>query len=353
MTLHNRRPYLDFLRILACFLVIFNHMCGYSAYQRSTNPFQSFLYMGFTMFTRINVPIFFMISGALLLSKDISYRDLFFKKISRIASALICASLVIYLFSVRTDFSRFDLIDFLRKLLLGKHAGAYWYLYAYLGFLITLPFMRKIAKQFSHADFILFIAVHFLFSTFLPLFNYILEYNGIPSVFVTSHLAVPLMTTKAFFYPLMGYYIDRVFDITKINKRNVWILPGILFMSIVVPSAVTYHQGIRTGYTQQFVQTFDYTAAIATFLLVKYLFVSVKPFSECAGFHRILYLLGSLTFGIYLIDPILKKLENHFATVVAIQEPILYSLIWCLFSMTICGAITSLFKKIPLIKQLL
>ena len=353
MTLTNRRSYLDFLRIIACFLVIFNHLRGYSAYQQSTNAIQAFYYMGHTMFTRINVPIFFMISGALLLSKDINYKDLFLKRIFRIIGALFCASLVMYLVSIRKNIFSFDIVVFLRKLLSGGHAVEYWYLYAYLGFLVTLPFMRRIAKQFSHADFIILLIVHFVFSTFMPLFNYVIGNFGISSVSVSSDFSVPLMSIKAFFYPLIGYYIDQVFDSSKLNKRNIWILPGVILAGIIVSSCFTYHQGITSGYTQHFVQTFDYTTAISVFLLVKYLFVNVKTIRECNILHRIVSSLGSLTLGIYLMAPALKIFGKYFDAVVTTQDPILHSIIWCLFSMTVGGAITFGLKKIPLINKLL
>ena len=64
----KRKTYLDVLRILACFLVIFNHRRGYTAYQNTTDMLSAFYYMFYTMVTRINVPLFFMISGSLLLS---------------------------------------------------------------------------------------------------------------------------------------------------------------------------------------------------------------------------------------------------------------------------------------------
>lgn len=353
MMLSNRRPYLDVLRILACFLVIFNHLSGYIAYQQSTNAIQAFYYMGYTMFTRINVPIFFMISGSLLLSKDIKYKDLFFNRIIRIIGALFSASFVLYLFSIIKDLSSFSLVVFLEKLLAGKHSGTYWYLYAYLGFLVTTPFLHRIAKQFSHADFNLLFSFHFIFATFIPLLNYVLSSMGIPTIRVSNDFNLPLMTLKAFFYPLIGYYIDHVFDISKLNKRNIWILPAIILIGSTISSCFTYHQGISSGYTQDFVQTFDYTTAISVFLLVKYLFVNVRIIRNCTTVHLIASSLASLTFGIYLIDPALKYIIKYFNAVVTTQNPISYSIIRCLFSMAVGGSITFVFKKIPLINKLL
>lgn len=350
----NRRVYLDFLRILACFLVIFNHLRGYSAYQQATSSLQAFYYMGYTMFTRINVPIFFMISGSLLLSKDIHYKDLILKRITRILAVLLCASFAVYLImEVRKDIGSFDLIIFFRRLLKGEHASAYWYLYAYLGFLVSLPFLRRIAKQFSCADFIWFLAVHFIFSTLLPLGNYVLGQFGISGIAISSDFNAPLMVLKAFFYPLVGYYIDQVFDISRINRKNVWFLLGILLVGIAVSSAFTYHQGINGKYTQEFVQTFDYSSAIAVFLLVKHLFVNVQAIQKCSALNRAVTFVGPLTFGIYLMDPVLKVVGKYFNMAITTSDPILYSVLWCLFSMSIGGLVTFCLKKIPIVKNLL
>lgn len=352
--MNNRRTYLDMLRIIACFLVIFNHLSGYLAYQHSENAVQAFYYMGFTMFTRINVPIFFMISGSLLLSKDTSYKELFSKRILRIVLTLLCASFVAYVVSIRKNITSFDFTDFFTKLLSGKHVNAYWYLYAYLAFLLMLPLFRRIAKQFDHKDFILLVALHFVFFTFLPLSNYVLGKLGLPKMSVASDFSVPLANTKALFYPLIGYYIDQVFDISKLNRKNVWILPGVIIFGIAVSSVFTYYQGIHNKFTQDYVQSFDYTTAIAVFLLVKYIFTNSKALSQCRFLHRVITLIGSLTLGIYLMDPVLKMVAvNRFKKVITTSDPIAYSLIWCVFSMLVCGIVTYGLKKLPVIKKLL
>ena len=65
----KKKTYIEFMRIIAIALVIFNHLPGYTMYQYADGNIQ-WIYMIITMITRINVPIFFMISGALLLNKQ-------------------------------------------------------------------------------------------------------------------------------------------------------------------------------------------------------------------------------------------------------------------------------------------
>ena len=80
--------YFDALRILAILLVIFNHLPGYTLYQTCAGP-KAWLYMLITMLTRINVPLFLMVSGALLLGRSESVPRLLRHRALRIVGAIV------------------------------------------------------------------------------------------------------------------------------------------------------------------------------------------------------------------------------------------------------------------------
>lgn len=62
----KEKVYLEYLRIIACALVIYNHLSGWTLYI-ITDGIPQYIYMILSVITKINVPIFFMITGALLL----------------------------------------------------------------------------------------------------------------------------------------------------------------------------------------------------------------------------------------------------------------------------------------------
>ena len=67
----------DLMRIIACNLVIFNHMDGYSSFQQTSPGWKTWICMVPAMITRINVPLFFMIGGALLLNDRVeTYQEI-------------------------------------------------------------------------------------------------------------------------------------------------------------------------------------------------------------------------------------------------------------------------------------
>jgi len=138
----TKRVYLELLRILCAGLVIFNHIPGYTLYQTISGP-KRIPCLFLTMFTRINVPVFFMITGALLLDRQEDYRTVFRKRVVRILSLIVIAQSAYYCcawFSdnyLRQRETAFSFGALLRGILSGnKGAEAYWFLYSYLGLML-------------------------------------------------------------------------------------------------------------------------------------------------------------------------------------------------------------------------
>ncbi|MDE6212988.1 MAG: acyltransferase, partial [Lachnospiraceae bacterium] len=65
----TKKVYYEWIRLIACFFVIFNHLKGYVLFMNASGIKQAF-YMVLSAITKINVPLFFMVSGALLLEKQ-------------------------------------------------------------------------------------------------------------------------------------------------------------------------------------------------------------------------------------------------------------------------------------------
>ena len=345
----TRKSYLDFLRIIACFFVIFNHSEGYLAFQTADNTLGCFISMFLAMLSRINVPLFFMISGSLLLDRDIGYKEIFSKRLPRFVLVTVVCSVLVYL-AIFSSAPGAGTEDFIRKFLSADIAIGLWYLYAYIGFLCMLPFLRAIAKHLTTGMFFALLVLHALFSTCLPIVNYLLSANALYPVKLTADFQVPLMTTKAIFYPLLGYYLDHKFEIRTIKSKHVWFFSIVIVISIFTASAFTYHQGIRKGFTQDFVQLLDYVLAISIFLLVKYWFANAKKMTA----SKAIPFVGVLTFGIYLLDPVCEKLLIKLLnSIVPVSQPLLNGLCWSILSMLCGGFITWVLRRIPVMRKIL
>lgn len=91
----ERVVYLDAMRIIAIFFVLFNHSSEYSLYQTSGGP-EQWIYMFIAIVTRINVPLFLMISGTLLLDKEESYKLLLGKRVLRFSLVIVLFEFGLY-----------------------------------------------------------------------------------------------------------------------------------------------------------------------------------------------------------------------------------------------------------------
>lgn len=362
MNIENKRAYFECMRILACGLVIFNHVGGYGLYMISSGWKQIF-YMCLTMITRINVPIFFMISGALLLSKKDSVQNVWKKRIPKIVEVLLLFDgiiLIVYKLLAIRNHNEYEIsiekyiMGFLKNELDGT--GAYWYMYAYVGFLVMLPFLQRVAKELSKAEVLMLIILHVIANSFLPMINIGLSTIGIESAGIDSNFQVPFAFEKAFFYPLIGYYLECNVDINKLKRKYIIGLVIAGSIGIGLSNMCTYYEGITTGtFTQNYVQLFDYLTAIITFLLIKYIFVVWKPTWNDGMQGKIICTVGSLTLGIYMLDPILKViLGSGYNNWASPRFPtLLVSIGWILISMTLGGCITYIMKKIPGIRRIM
>ena len=74
---------IDLLRILACLMVVFIHVSAFGMLS-GVGSFNWHIGNIYDSLVRSAVPLFVMISGAFLLSKNISYKEIFSKYILRI-----------------------------------------------------------------------------------------------------------------------------------------------------------------------------------------------------------------------------------------------------------------------------
>ena len=135
----NKRDFsLELMRIIAIFFVVFIHTGDSGYFLFSTFEVGSFwywFYMPISIFSKFAVPIFFMISGAVLLKKEESITTILKKRVLRIGIDILAVNLIYYVFDLingNIPFLGFsNLIDFGMLLLSGKIRPFIWFLYSY------------------------------------------------------------------------------------------------------------------------------------------------------------------------------------------------------------------------------
>ena len=304
----NKIVYVELLRILAIFFVIFNHtnQRGYVHFTLyEIGSFEYWFYMLFSLIAGISVPVFFMISGMFLLGKNEESIGYVWKhRIPKYVFVLLFFSLFQYLRINGFDFHAVSLKEYL---LLTYSSGViipYWYLYVYIAFLIALPFIRKMAKDITEHEFLYIVGLYILFNGIICILQFVLS-NG--TIYLNVNLPPAVLFHNIIFYPLIGYYLGK--KKTTVNSKTLLVCFILFLISILLTAYITDYKIRLTGELGEGTVSTFYGSTrplqvIFIFLFVRKVFENKKL--PCV-LEKVILSIGKCTFGIYLIEEALRE----------------------------------------------
>ena len=205
-------PYLHFLRTAAILFVIMLH--SYSPYFTDAAHYDTrtwFVMLFLNAFSRAGVPLFFMMSGYLLMSdkRSLDVGSFYKKRLPRIVVPLVIYSVIFYAYDCISGAQTFGVFDFLSKLFSAHNGGMryhLWYLYTLIGFYLVTPFLKRIVDNCTRKQLWTFQTVAVFFTAIMPII----------------HLTTPIYVYM--FDPLfngyMGYFIfGYVLGTADVDKK--------------------------------------------------------------------------------------------------------------------------------------
>ncbi len=330
----KRICYLDLLRIIACFLVLFNHTLGYIncfKYDDGTSFVSVLPQLFIGMLIKVNVPLFFMISGTLLLGRDMTIKDTTRKAIRFFVILLIfsIAANIVYT-------GHFYIPGFVRNFASATvdGAGPYWYLYSYIAILLMAVFLRHIAANMTLEETGYIILVRLIVTGLLPMVILFLNRKMDSNMYIAHEFNPVLMVVDCVFYPLAGFGLDRLTDIKKIGTKGLCALVCLFFGANILESFLTWYAGASNVFSG-----FDFVMTIALFMVIRYLLTVHEP-SDAV--QKAITAVGRLTFGIYLLDPVIgTHLKPVFYGMIPEGRSLFgISVLYCVVSMIIGGLLT-------------
>lgn len=347
--------YISALRILAIFFVIFNHSGDMGFYLYTYYPAGS---LGFwvslfvSIFSKVSVPLFFMISGALLLNKqDEPLKDLWGKKIVKMAIPLVAFSLVYYAYALYWSRGPFDLKAFLTQLYASDWMYHLWYMYAYLAYLMCLPFLRSMVQNLPNRYFYYMMVLAVVFNGVLPCLEHRFSLGAIR---INPYLQPTWLITNSVLYPCLGYFFQHRVDIAS-WKKKLPILWGANILGFLISGYMVYFRFTVAGVvekTEMFHGCFAVLNCSALFLTARMLLSGQKLPRPVSG---LMDSMGKCTFGIYLMHLLFKDrpfLVNLVYRLRAIgMNHLLAVMIYCACIFVITYGITFVLSKIPLVRK--
>lgn len=216
---------IEFLRVICCFLVVCIHVANY--YCRGFDEVSNTSYLFAVVVncvSRISVPIFFMISGALLMEEKPFIKKSIWRTWNT-GRALIIWSVVYYVWNL---WYRDQPYDF-KQLFEAPVKRHLWFLYALLGIYIVLPFLQWMVRDIPE---ILMKYFTILWITCLTL-NYIVALLGLEITY-----DIPLIGGSCYLgYFIMGYIVNHFRGRIRMRHRLCY---GLSVGFMVITIAATY-----------------------------------------------------------------------------------------------------------------
>lgn len=324
----NKIVYLEAVRIFAILCVIFTHTGprGSTFYQYTNSSICYIWSLALELLSDIGVPLFFMVSGVLLLKKEEPVKIVYAKRIPRIVIVLFCFSFIRYLyecFIVST--MTFSVFEFIKLFWTGNLFLPFWYLYTYIGILLVLPFIRRMVKGMNKEESWLFLFLCAVFNIVVPLIN------GITG----STFNLLLYMESCLVYMVTGYILEYVININA-SRKTIIVLTLII---IVIAIAIMFLEPFRGNLI--------YIVAVSAFVLIKSVHWETNKSISMA-----LVKIGRNTFGLYLIEDYLRNLfACIFDNLSDKITPILANVVWLAVVFIVGILLVGIIKKVPILKR--
>lgn len=347
----TKKLYLELLRIFAIFFVVYVHTGtdGAEHYQIAGDAFFSYwLSLVLACFAQVSVPLFFLISGAVLLQKEESLKTVLTRRVLRMLGVILVFGLIqyAYFYYLNPEIG-FSLFVYLKTVYTTPMITQYWYLYTYFSFLLILPFVRMLAASMKNVHFVYFFGLYFLLEGILPIVEYLWGNGRIA-------LSVPLFES-ALFFPLMGYFIEHRSGDFFYQKKALLFSNLAGLMAVLTNTVVAFMAHRQRGSAETLM---GMTAVIALVLFLDARSLC-KKFADLQtaftkGIRKLLDFTGSGVFMVYLLEP---PLRDTFRFLYVWAQPVLGWFAACILwiaAAIACGVLLHhTVKKLPLFRRIL
>ncbi len=279
----NRWGYIDFIRVFAIVLVILLHcICDY--YNNPANSAtKSWYAFGFlNELCRTGVPLFFMISGYLLLRKEITDIKGFYKRrILKVCIPFLFYDIFYYIFLSYIHHTDASVVGFFKELFNTGSAYHLWFIYSILFLYLLMPFIQMILQKIDLRLTVLFLVLVVFHTTIKPFINTVAD--GTLYIFLAEDGFIGYLG-----YAVLGYLLGTYRLPVKAEKA-IYAIGLVFLIGIPILSMYRIHSGgdflFHGGYSLN-----HYVEAAAI-----YLFCKKHIRGECRFIGR----LSSVTFGAY------------------------------------------------------
>lgn len=294
--------YADIIRVLAVFMVVLIHSAATLLNEWGEIPFDYWMWgNAYDSLSRASVPLFIMLSGALILGKQEDTRLFFKKRFSRLLFPFIFWVTVYINWRIFYMGHVLPVDKMIIEIFTGPVYYHLWYLYMVMGLYIITPVLRKLLQVIEGRELLYLFILWFIWNAALPLIGYLIYlYVG-----YSVHLGIKIPMIMGYTgYYILGYILSQK-TFTK-NAVSRWgaIFAGSSLLTFLGTWAFT---DAAKGFQAILYDYFSPTVilqAVALFIILMYS-GGVLETRIPAGGKKALGLLGKYSLGMYLVHVLL------------------------------------------------
>ena len=339
--------YMDYLRTIAIIGVLSIHAAApYASMYQKVDFWSWESGIIYNSLSRWCVPVFFMISGALLLGrKEESLKDFLTKRANKILIPFLFWSVIYYLWRIYVNYqSAASFTEFKELFLTANIYYHLWYFYALIAIYLLVPMFNVFCRHASQQIVGYTVALYLLFFGVFRYYEFL----------VPNKLVDYFPFTEFIGMILLGFYFGR-YDQSK-RMRIIIYIAGIIgaVATILRTNAFTFEQGTFSSYAFGYATPNVLAMSIALFVFFKY-FIAKRQENEQFAPSRLLMQISSTSFGIYLVHPLFLDVirpffhnadETLFHPAIGIPVQVVIILVISLIAVTILS-------KIPYVKKVI
>lgn len=294
--------WVHYLRVIATFGVVLLHSAAPLLYKFNELPKGFWWYANaYDSLVRICVPLFFMISGFLLLGRQEPLPEFFRKRFNKIAVPLLAWSAIYVFWKAFVEHS--DRISFYSLYSIALTPAYYhlWFLYAIIGVYLYVPIMRVLAAHSGRLLLRYYLLLWFVAVAIIPFGEKITK--------IGSRIDLLAISGYAGFF-LLGHCLAKL----EISKGKA-LVAGLAFLAAVALTATgTSYLTLRSNgelvdYLYGYLSPNVIVMSASFFVLARYVLGQSQVFLNPSAL-RLVESLSSASFGIYLVHAIFLSALN-------------------------------------------
>ena len=272
----------DILRIISMFMVVIIHVSN--VYSRSFGIISNksfFVSLVFNTISRISVPIFFMISGALLVNREFDKKK-YIKRLNKYIILIIVWDLIYLIWEYLYLGTTYDK---LYMLLVQPYRAHLWFLYTIIVLYFVQPLIKMLLDSSNKTVKILLLLLWLIFSSLSMINSFIANYFTIFSYI-------------GFF--VVGKYLKDFIDTHDLRKYKYLL---IILMSICYSISIVLNYITSIRINRFYNLFFAYRTPFIMIASMSFFVIICSLFKKCKG-NKIISLLSDVSLGVYLVHGI-------------------------------------------------